>query len=607
MKDLKKLRIQIKPYRKNAFFSILLNSLSVIFALFSYTMVIPFLRILFNPDKLILEPVNFSLSTSALQHNLFYFISQIIINYNEITALIFVSFVIVVASLLKNGLVYWSKYILAPLMNGVARDNQRKIFSKLVSLPLSFFSDERKGNIMSRMTSDILEVRKSSQHLLMILYKGPITVGVYLFFLFYTSFKLTLFVLIFLPIIGFLINKISRTLKAKSYKVQQLQGDILNSTEEAVSGLRIIKAFNAEQKVDSKFSKITQNYFKLTNKVERKIWLSSPISEFFATIMIMVVMYFGGVLVLGENSALSSETFIAYLVVFSQIIPPAKGTISAYYNIQKGLASVKRIDEILNTDNNIKEIENPIPVVDFKNKIVINNVSFKYEDDDVQVLKDINLTIKKGQTIAIVGESGSGKSTLVDLLPRFFDTQEGSILIDGKSIKDLKIKDLRNLFGIVSQNSILFNDSIENNIAFGKDNYSEKELIEASKIANALEFIKDKPQQFETNIGEGGSKLSGGQKQRLSIARAVMKNPPILILDEATSSLDTESEKLVQDALNNIMQNRTAIVIAHRLSTVKNADQIYVMSNGRIVENGKHEDLISKNGIYKRLVDMQMM
>ncbi len=606
MKDFKKLVKQIRPYRKNAFFSILLNSLSVFFALFSYTMVIPFLRILFNPEKLVTEPVAFSFSSSALQHNIFYLLSNIIIEHSAITALIFVSLIIVIAALLKNGLLFTSKYLLAPLMNGVARDNQKKIYNKLINLPLSFFSDERKGNIISRMTSDVAQVRQSASQLLSLLYTGPISIVLYLTFLFFTSYQLTLFVLIFLPIMGFIIIKISSSLKAKSYLSQQIQGEILNSTEESISGLRIIKAFNAEKKMNNRFYKISQKYFTITNSVERRIWLASPMSEFMATIIIMVIMYFGGVLVLGENSALSSEAFIAYLIVFSQLIPPAKITINSYYNIQKGLASIKRIEEILEVENNIKEPENAKSIDDFNDSIELKNVSFEY-DDNVAVLNNISIRIKKGETIAIVGESGSGKSTLVDLLPRFYDVTNGEIFIDNNSIKSLKIKELRDLFGIVSQNSILFNDTIEHNIAFGVDNYSKEQVYEAAKIANAYDFIMEKPDKFDTNIGEGGSKLSGGQRQRISIARAVMKNPPILILDEATSALDTESEKLVQEALNKIMKNRTAIVIAHRLSTVKNADQIYVMSNGKITENGKHAELIEKGGIYKRLVDMQMV
>jgi subfamily B ATP-binding cassette protein MsbA len=607
MKDLKKLLSLLRPYKMNAYLSVITNALSVIFALFSYTMVIPFLRILFNPEKLVNHPVKFTLTASALQHNLFYFLSQIIKQHGAVSALVMVSIVIVIASFFKNGFLYMSKYLMAPMMNGVARDYQRKIFNKLIYLPLSFFSDERKGNILSRMTNDVNEVRMSIQHILTFLFTGPVAVIIYMAFLFYTSYKLTLFVLVFLPIMGYIIIRVSQSLKGSAYLGQQVQGEILNTTEEVVSGLRIVKSFNAHKKVKSRFAQITEKYFTIMNKVERRIWLASPMSEFLATIIIMVIMYFGGMLVLGQHSTLSSEAFIAYLVVFSQVIPPAKGTINAYYNVQKGLASVKRIEEILQSDARIKEIENPVPIKDFNDKIIYDNVSFHYDDDDKKILNNINIEIKKGQTIAIVGESGSGKSTLVDLMPRFFDVTKGKIVIDGHNINRLKIKDLRNLFGIVSQTSILFNDTIENNIAFGVDEYTEEQLIEASKIANAYEFIMAKPEGFKTNIGESGGKLSGGQRQRISIARAVLKNPPILILDEATSSLDTESEKLVQDALTKIMKGRTSIVVAHRLSTVKNADLIFVMQNGQIVEYGKHKQLIEKNGVYKRLVDLQMI
>ncbi|MEA3450799.1 MAG: ABC transporter ATP-binding protein, partial [Bacteroidota bacterium] len=479
--------------------------------------------------------------------------------------------------------------------------------NKLVSLPLSFFSDERKGNILSRMTSDVNEVRLSIQYIIKLLFTGPISILVFLVFLFFASFKLTLFVIVFLPIMGFIIFKVSSTLKGSAYMGQKIQGDILNNTEEVISGLRIIKAFNAQKKVNTNFAGITHDFFTTMNRVERRIWLASPMSEFLATIIVMVIMYFGGVLVLGETSSLSSEAFIAYLVVFSQLIPPAKETINAYYISQKGLASIKRIEEIIITDEKINEIEKPIEITDFNKNLLYKNVDFNYDDDDRKILNDINININKGEIIAVVGESGAGKSTLADLLPRFYDVSKGDIFVDDINLKDLKIKDLRELFGVVSQSSILFNDTIEKNIAFGVEKYSQEQLIEAAKIANAYDFIMDKPNGFKTNIGESGTKLSGGQQQRISIARAVLKNPPILILDEATSALDTESEKLVQDALTKIMKNRTAIVIAHRLSTVKNADKIYVMQEGKIVEQGKHSELIEKGGIYKRLVDLQMV
>lgn len=606
MKDFKIFLKLLIPYKKNAFFSILFNAISVIFALFSYTMVIPFLRILFNSDKIVTEPVAFSFSTSSLQHNLFYVLSNFIEKNGKIQALMLVSVIIVVAAFLKNGFLYLHKYLLAPMMNGVARDYQRKIYSKLISLRIGFFSDERKGNLLSRMTSDVLEVRQSVLNIITMVFTGPISVLVYLVFLFYSSWQLTLFVLVFLPIMGFIISKISGKLKKQSYLRQQVQGEILTNTEESVTGLRIIKAFNAEKKVNKRFQEVTDRYFSVTNKVERRIWLASPMSEFLATIIIIVIMYVGGILVLGESASLSSEAFIAYLVVFSQLIPPAKSIISANFNIQKGLASVKRIEEILSIEEKIINSPNSISINDFEKEIKYENVVFYYEKN-LEILKNISVEIKKGQTVAIVGESGSGKSTMVDLLPRFFDIQKGEILIDDTNIKDIDITSLRNLFGVVSQTSILFNDTIENNIAFGVENYTEQDLIDAAKIANAYDFIMEKPEGFQTNIGEGGGKLSGGQRQRISIARAVLKNPPILILDEATSALDTESEKLVQDALNNIMKNRTAVVIAHRLSTVKNADKIYVMHEGQIIEQGKHSELVELGGVYKKLVDMQMV
>ena len=606
MKDFKIFLKLLIQYKKNAFFSILFNAISVIFALFSYTMVIPFLRILFNSDKIVTEPVAFSFSTSSLQHNLFYVLSNFIEKNGKIQALMLVSVIIVVAAFLKNGFLYLHKYLLAPMMNGVARDYQRKIYSKLISLRIGFFSDERKGNLLSRMTSDVLEVRQSVLNIITMVFTGPISVLVYLVFLFYSSWQLTLFVLVFLPIMGFIISKISGKLKKQSYLRQQVQGEILTNTEESVTGLRIIKAFNAEKKVNKRFQEVTDRYFSVTNKVERRIWLASPMSEFLATIIIIVIMYVGGILVLGESASLSSEAFIAYLVVFSQLIPPAKSIISANFNIQKGLASVKRIEEILSIEEKIINSPNSISINDFEKEIKYENVVFYYEKN-LEILKNISVEIKKGQTVAIVGESGSGKSTMVDLLPRFFDIQKGEILIDDTNIKDIDITSLRNLFGVVSQTSILFNDTIENNIAFGVENYTEQDLIDAAKIANAYDFIMEKPEGFQTNIGEGGGKLSGGQRQRISIARAVLKNPPILILDEATSALDTESEKLVQDALNNIMKNRTAVVIAHRLSTVKNADKIYVMHEGQIIEQGKHSELVELGGVYKKLVDMQMV
>ncbi len=606
MSDFTKFIKIIKPYKTKAFFSVLFNAFGVIFALFSYTMVIPFLRILFNPEKLVTEPVEFSLSAEDIQHNLFYYLSTIIQEKGQVYALVLVSSIIVVAALFKNGFTYLHKYLMAPIMNGISTEYQKKIYDKFVTLRLGFFTDEKKGNLMARITNDVEVLRQNSQNILILLFIGPISIVVYMGFLIYTSWQLTIFVIIFLPIMGFVIIRISRNLKSKAYMGQKIQGDLLSRTEESITGLRIIKAFNAENKAKKRFAKITDDFFDIMNKIERRIWLASPLSEFMATIIIMIIMYVGGILVMSKDSSLSSEVFIAYLVVFSQVITPAKKTINAYYSIQKGIASQQRINEILHTEEKIVNPENPVEKKSFDHQIEYKNVVFKYEDD-VEILKNVSATIKKGQTVALVGESGSGKSTFVDLLPRFYDVFEGQILIDGIDIKELSIRDLRDMFGIVSQNSILFNDTIENNIAFGVENYSSEDLVEAAKTANAYDFIMEKPNGFETNIGDAGGKLSGGQKQRISIARAVMKNPPVLILDEATSALDTESEKIVQDALNKIMKNRTAIVIAHRLSTVKNADLILVMQNGKIIEKGKHQELIEKGGNYKRLVDMQMV
>ncbi len=603
MKDFKKLIRYIKPYFRNSFFYVLSNALSVIAALFSFTMLVPFLRILFNPDKLVLEPVKWDFSSQALIHNLLYELSKIISAHGAIKALYVVSLIVVIATFFKTFFYYLGRYFIVGIKNSVVRDLMRKIYDKIISLPVNFFSDEKKGNVLTRTTSDVNEVKAAVEAIHTFFLRDPVMLLFYLGYMFYTSVKLTVFVLIFLPLAGFIIIRIGQTLKKKSYLAQQTLAQIVSATEEAISGLRIIKAFNAEKKVKAKFEKILAAFYKIMNKVERRIMLSSPMSEFLGTVIIMVILYFGGTLILGGKANLTSEMFITYLVVFSQAINPAKSITNSYYVIQKGLASLQRIEEFLQVKDKISEKPDALPISDFKDKIVFKNVFFSYGDK--YVLKNINLEIKKGQTVAIVGESGAGKSTLADLLPRFYDVEQGGIYIDGVNVKDLKIKDLRNLFGIVNQQPILFNDTIENNIAFGVENYTYDDLVRAAKIANAYDFIMEKPGGFQEVVGEGGNKLSGGQKQRISIARAVMKNPPILILDEATSALDTESEKLVQDALNNLMKGKTSLVIAHRLSTVKNADKIIVLQKGEIVEQGTHKELIELNGIYKKLVDMQ--
>lgn len=606
MNDFKKLVKFILPYKFIILKGVILEALSVFFAIFSYTMIIPFLRILFNPTQITTKPEKFSLTIASLQEHLFYFISFIIQQRGPIWALFTVSFIVIVASFFKNFFLYASRASFAPALNGVARDFQKALYLKIIHLPITFFSDEKKGSILSRMTSDIQIIRQSVSSTITFFLTKPIALIFFITYLIYMNYLLTIVVLISLPIIGFGITRLSRTLKTKSYNQQNLQAEILNITDETITGLRVIKAFNAEKKLISRFVEKIQHFFKLSNKVDRRVGLASPLSEFLGTIVVMGIMVFGSIIILKQHSSMSSEAFIAYLVIFSQVINPAKELVDAYYQIQKGLGSLKRIYEIL--DLSINEHTSPVSIEkkSFDNEIIFKDVNFSY-DNKQQILSNINITIKKGQTVAIVGESGSGKSTLVDLLPRFFELKEGSITIDGIPIQNINLKDLRNLFGIVSQKDILFNDTIENNITFGVDTYTEEQLIEAIKIANAYDFIMEKPEGLKTNIGQEGSKLSGGQRQRLCIARAVLKNPPIFILDEATSSLDTESEKLVQDALDKIMKNKTSIVIAHRLSTVKNADKIYVLKDGKIVEEGTHEKLINLNGYYKKLVDLQMI
>ena len=543
------------------------------------------------------------LSIDSVKEYFNYYFSYTIVKNGKMDALIMVCVLVVVMIFFKNLFRYMAMFTIAKARTGVVKDLRAKMYRKALILPLSFYSDEKKGDIMSRFSNDVLEVEWSILNSLEILFRDPLAILLYLATLLYMSPQLTLFVFVLLPISGLIIGRIGKSLKKTSVKGQQKVGELMSSVEETLGGLRIIKAFNAEIFINKKFDKQNSEYHILMTSMYRKRDLASPMSEFLGVTAMVIVLWFGGKLVLSYNSTISASTFVGYIAIFSQIINPAKSFSSAFYNIQKGIASVERINKILEAEETIKEIPNPLSLNGFNESIEFKNTSFAYNDR--YVLKDINLKIEKGKTIALVGQSGAGKSTLVDLIPRFYDVISGEVLIDGKNVQHVKLHDLRALFGIVTQESILFNDTIFNNIAFGVENAEEADVINAAKVANAHEFILQMENGYQTNIGDRGSKLSGGQRQRISIARAIFKNPPILILDEATSALDTESERLVQDALNHLMQNRTSIVIAHRLSTIQNADEIIVMQEGRIVERGKHTELISKDGVYKKLCDLQ--
>jgi subfamily B ATP-binding cassette protein MsbA len=604
MKRFKVIAGYIKPYWFYAVLNIVFNILSAFFALFSFVMAIPFLRILFKTQELVTETMPFALNTEAIQHNFNFYLSSIIIRFGDAPALMMVSVVVIILAVLKTGSKFLANYYITPVRVGVVRDIRNRVYEKTLRLPMSYFSDSRKGDIMARVGMDVNEIELSVMSSLEIIFRDPITIIVFLISMFVMSYQLTLFALVLLPFSGILIGRIGKNLRKQSMNLQNQQGTLLSVIEETLSGMRIIKAFNGEKKMIRKFSEINEEFTDTITRVYRRRFLASPMSEFLGTVVMMVLMYLGGTIVLKQTSPLDPEAFIAYLIVFSQIITPAKAFSTGYYNIQKGMAAFERVEQILETEIRIKDSADAIPVKDFETLIEYRDVSFAYNTEPV--LKHINLKIEKGKTLAIVGKSGSGKSTLVDLLPRFIDPQEGNILINGKDIKTYRIADLRNLMGIVSQQSILFNDTFYNNIAFGMDEVEEGKVIAAAKIANAHEFIMETANGYQSNVGDAGSKLSGGQRQRISIARALLKNPPILILDEATSSLDTESEKYVQEAIENLMMNRTSIVIAHRLSTVKHADEIIVVEEGRIDERGTHADLLRKKGLYAKYHMLQM-
>ncbi len=602
----------IKGYWRFAVLNITSNILSAVFSLFSIAMLFPFLQVLFSEDSKKLESIlkmgqpEFHLSSSSIIDNINYLLAVDIRDHSQIHALVGICLFIIITIFFKNLFRYLGMFFIAPIRNGVVKDMRNNLFQKILVLPLSYYSDERKGDIMSRMTADVREIEWSIMNSLEMVFREPITILISLILMVLLSWELTALALILLPITAVFIGRIGKSLRRTSTEEKEKTGMLLSILEETLGGLRIIKAFNAEKIVRKKFEKENSDYTNLMVKVYRRIDLSSPLSEFMGITVFVVILYVGGKMVLGVNPTMNGAVFITYLALFSQLIAPAKSFTTAYYNIQKGLASAERINKILNAEVTIKDIENPKTLNSFKNEIEYKNVSFAYrEAEPGWVLNNISFKIEKGKTIALVGQSGSGKTTMADMLPRFYDPSLGEILIDGISIKDAKLTDVRALMGIVTQESILFNDTVYNNIAFGIENVSEQEVIEAAKIANAHEFISQMPQGYQTNIGDRGSKLSGGQRQRMSIARAVLKNPPILILDEATSALDTESERLVQDALNKLMKNRTSVVIAHRLSTIQHADEIIVMQKGEIIERGTHSVLIAQNGAYHRLHELQ--
>jgi ABC-type multidrug transport system fused ATPase/permease subunit len=598
----------IPPYKKYVAWTFILNFLSSIFNLFSFAAIIPILQILFGvqTEKHDFVAWNFASLNDffyCAKNNIFYFIENLIANSGEWVALCCLAAFLVMMTLLKTGTSYLSSMALIPVRTGVQRDIRNSIFRKITDLPIGYFNEERKGDIMSRMTSDVNEIEASIMSSLEVIFKNPIMILVYIITLVVLSWKLTIFVMIMLPISGYLIGNIGRNLKKSSLSGQQQMGEMLSQIEETLGGIRIVKAFNAEKKLINRFAQINEKIRRTFTKINRKYLLAHPLGEFLGTMVICILLLYGGMLIINKTGGLDAAGFIYYLIVFYSVVPPFKDLSKAMYSVQKGMASLQRVDDILSTKNPLKE-ENKLPVKHFSSEIIFKNVWFKYAEK--WVLKNINLEIKKGKTIALVGHSGSGKSTLVDLIPRFYDVVEGEILIDNINVKDLDLHDLRELMGNVNQEAILFNDTFFNNITFGVENATDEQVIAAAKIANAHEFIMQTENGYQTNIGDRGGRLSGGQRQRISIARAVLKNPPILILDEATSALDTESELLVQNALDNLMKNRTSIVVAHRLSTIRNADEICVINDGQIVERGSHEQLLKLGGHYSRLCEIQM-
>lgn len=609
---LKVLRRFVPPYKKNLILSVIFNILSAILNIFSFAAIIPILQIIFQTESRNANVEWMALGDGEIKevlgNNADYVVQQMINSMGESSTLLIIGLFLAFMTALKTGAYFLSSATIIPIRTGVVRDIRNQLYRKITSLPLSFFSEERKGDIIARMSGDVQEIENSIMSSLDMLFKNPILIIAYFTALVFISWQLTAFTLVFVPLFGWFMGAVGRKLKKRSIEAQSLWSDTMSQVEETLGGLRIIKAFCAEEKMNARFDAINSEYRRHIMRVNTRQQMAHPMSEFLGTVMIVIVLWFGGILVLG-GYALSGPTFIYYMVILYSIINPLKDFSKAGYNIPKGLASMERVDKILQAQDTIPEKEKPERISSFEHQIEFRNVSFAYNDTKTGephwVLRNINLVIPKGKTIALVGQSGSGKSTLVDLIPRYYDTVEGEVMIDGINVKDLGIHDLRQLIGNVNQEAILFNDTFYNNITFGVDSASKEDVENAARIANAHDFITASEDGYSTMIGDRGGRLSGGQRQRVSIARAILKNPPILILDEATSALDTESERLVQDALERLMKTRTTVAIAHRLSTIKNADEIYVLHEGKIVENGTHESLLAINGYYKKLHDMQ--